>query len=406
MSSTSRDQTNNPFNARVIAVVLLVAILSFIAWVTLLAWSPELAKRDNAGPHPYAKSATGYGGLVSLLKAQNIPVSVSRISRSIEDHERGLMILTLEPYGMGAKLEDMYLAPPALIVLPKWTAPPDRAKPEWARDMSLMSTDTVERTLEYFDEDGRILQASVPDRVNTPYGRFEPDFTEKIQLIESSTLEPVIRSRTGTLLARMPDEEIYILSDPDVLNTLGLASFENARLATMLINSLRQTADTPVVLDATLHGFERSDNLLKLALDIPYIGATLITFVALAMLGWSALIRFGSPGREGRSIALGKEALAENTAGLITMARRETQMAPGYLTLTRRVTAKTVGAPPTLSETELADLFDRMSETGNLSANWTQLAHSLASRIRSRDDFIERARALYLWRQEITHGHK
>ena len=406
MNAATRTAADNPFSARTVAAILLVAILAFGTWVVLMAWSPELAKRDTAGPHPYAKSATGYAGLVTLLEAQDIPVSVSRRSRNIETYDRGLMILSLRSYGMGAKLDELYLAEPALIILPKWSAPPDRRKQEWAREMTLLRADLVENVLDYYDTSGEILHASSPTRVNTPYGQFEPHFTDKIQLIKSDELEPVIRTSLGILLAKLPDRDVYILSDPDVMNTLGIAEFENARLAVSILNDLRGSAETPVVLDATLHGFERSESLLKLALDIPYIGVTLITLAALGLLGWGAVIRFGSPEVEGRAIALGKEALADNTAGLVSMARRETHMAPGYLALTRRATAKSVGAPKTLTEAELAELFDRMSESGELTKNWSAQARGLIGQTKTRDELLEKARALHLWRKEMTHGNR
>ena len=406
MTDQTAPHTGNPFDPRTVAVFLLVAILAFGAWVTLMAWSPELTKRDVAGPHPYARSATGYGGLISLLRAQDIPVSISRVSRTLESEDRGLLVLTVEPYGMGRRLEDTLIGEPALVVLPKWLAPPDRQKPEWSGDMQRLPPDQVDLALHIFEEDARIKQVAAPNFLSTPQGRYQPVFIERIQLIHSKQLEPVISTQRGLLLAKLPGQEIYILSDPDLVNTLGLAEFENARLATDIINRLRRTADTPVVFDATLHGFERSESLLKLALDVPYIGATLIALAALGLLGWGALVRFGSPDREGRAIALGKEALADSSAGLIAMARRETHMAPGYLSLTRRLTAKAVGAPAGTSDSDLAGMFDRMSKAGELAASWSDLKPYFENDKTSRDELLDKAYALWLWRQEITHGTK
>ena len=79
----------------------------------------------------------------------------------------------------------------------------------------------------------------------------------------------------------------------------------------------------PILIDAARHGFERSENLLKMMFSVPYIGVTIVALAAALLLGWAAAIRFGPPMREERAIALGKQALADNSAGLVAMARRE-----------------------------------------------------------------------------------
>jgi hypothetical protein len=96
-----------------------------------------------------------------------------------------------------------------------------------------------------------------------------------------------------------------------------------------MINMMRYSDDEPIIFDATLHGFTRSENLLQMMFDIPFLGVTLVALAAALLLGWAASIRFGPPARETRAIALGKQALADNSAGLVSMARRETRMAPG-----------------------------------------------------------------------------
>jgi hypothetical protein len=205
----------------------------------------------------------------------------------------------------------------------------------------------------------------------------------------------------GTLLAFDSERSLYILSDPDAFNTFGLANRDNARFAVQLIDYLRYDPAQPILLDATLHGFERSENLLKMMFSVPYIGVTLVALAAALLLGWAAAIRFGPPQREERAIALGKQALADNTAGLVTMARRETRMAPGFLALIRRRLAREIGAPRTLNETQVSELFDRLGpepETGRI---YSQMEADLKTPAASREDLLTKAQALYRWRKEI-----
>ena len=167
----------------------------------------------------------------------------------------------------------------------------------------------------------------MPGRIATPFGQtaIKPDL--QLQLLQSEELTPIIRTGEGALLSQLPGRDIYILADPDLINTFGLAERENARLAMQMINMLRYSEDEPIIFDATLHGFTRSENLLQMMFDIPFLGVTLVALAAALLLGWAATIRFGPPARETRAIALGKQALADNSAGLVSMARRETRMA-------------------------------------------------------------------------------
>ena len=194
---------------------------------------------------------------------------------------------------------------------------------------------------------------------------------------------------------------MYVLSDPDMINTFGLSDIENARFATQMMDFLRYDKNEPIIFDATLHGFVRSENLLQMIFDIPFLGATLTALASAILLGWAALVRFGPPVREGRAIAFGKQALADNSAGLITMARRETRMAPGYLHTIRRRAARDVGAPKTLTEAQLTALFDRLGPEEDSGKRFTELASGLNAPATSREDLMTRARDLFRWRKGI-----
>jgi hypothetical protein len=167
------------------------------------------------------------------------------------------------------------------------------------------------------------------------------------------------------------------------------------------VDYLRTYPDEPILMDATLHGFERSENLLKMMFSVPYIGVTLVALAAALLLGWAATIRFGPPLVEARAIALGKQALADNSAGLVAMARREARMAPGFLALVRRRLAREIGAPRTLTEAQVSDMFDRLGPDAETGRVFSQMEAELKEPATSRDDLLTKTRALYRWRKEI-----
>lgn len=390
-----------PFSAKAVGLMLAIAIISFGAVIVLSSWAPELRDRDEAGDHPFSTSALGYNGFVQLLEELDYPVQISRLDRTLERRDWGVMIVTVSPWGMGARLDDIDLQPTTLIVLPKWTGPTDRLNPKRQHDTEFVPARRVNDILETLGVDGELGRIDVPRSVETPFGSYAPEPDVRMQVIVSDMLEPVVETASGALVSRFPDRDTYILADPDMLNTFGLATQENAYFAVSMIDWLRYDEDEPIYLDATLHGFKRSANLMQMAFDIPFVGATLAALATAFLLGWAAMVRFGPPEREGRVIALGKQALADNSAGLVSMAQREVRMSPRYLTLMRKQVAKDIGAPKTLDEAQLTALFDRLGPEDVSGKTFSEIQAGLVAPAANREDLMEKARELYRWRREI-----
>ncbi|WP_340692383.1 hypothetical protein [Hyphomonas sp.] len=401
---------NSPFTARTMAVLLTIAIVSFGAVMVLAGWAPELRDRNHAGDHPFSTSALGFNGIVQLLEDQDYPVEVSRLEHRLERRDWGLMVVTLSPWGMSGKLQDVTLQPTTLIVLPKWTGQTDPFNARRQRDTRFMAARRLNDMLAELDIDGEIGRIDVPAWTDTPFGdmALKPDLN--MQVIQSKSLAPIVSTDDGILLGKLDGGDIYILADPDMLNTFGLAERENARFAVQLMDWLRYDEAEPIIFDATLHGFVRSENLLQMMFDIPFVGATLAAFAAAFLLGWAALVRFGPTARETRVIALGKQALVDNSAGLFTMARRETHLAPGYLTMMRRRVAREIAAPKTMTETQLSALFDRLGPEEQSGKTFSQIERGLRTASASREELMTKARELYRWRRDIlrrsTHERK
>ncbi|MEQ8558986.1 MAG: hypothetical protein RIB03_11775 [Henriciella sp.] len=406
MSATSErlPENSNPFSGRLIFVLIAVGIVSFAAVMSLMAWSPDLARKDHPGATPYSRSATGYAGLVDMLERDGRDVSVSRRSELLTYSDGRLMVLTLPLSGRGFEIDEV--TGPALIVLPKWYFVANPAQRAFELDTRLARKARVDGQLGLIETEASLHRLRNPGRVETPFGRFTPDFDQEMQVVKSDKLEEIVGLPGGQLLSKLPDRDIYLLSDPDLLNNFGLSRIENAAMGLSLIDYVSDDASRPLVFDATIHGFEQSDNLLKTLLDIPFLGATLVALATMGLIGWAAAIRFGAPEREAPAFAPGKQALADNSAGLIATARRETRMAPGYLSLTRRALVRELGLPKTLSEAETAALLDRMGHQSGIETDWSHAGGALSEPASSRDDLRHKARALWRWRREITHGNQ
>ena len=404
---------SSPFSSLTAIIMIGIGTLAFIAIFALLAWSPDLASKNRAGEHPYSASAIGYGGLVKMLETDGHSVSISRLENTL-DYNDGLLILTIPRFGFDRidELDLELVSEPALYVLPKWTGFRDHEKPAWQKDTELLDREYVSLIAQNFDSDASVWRLRNPGQIDTPFGPAAPKFEHEMQVLESDSLESVIATPGGVLLAKIPGREVYILSDPDILNTFGLARRENARLALGLIDWLLIDSelldgftDRTITFDATLHGFARSESLLRAIFDKPFLGASLVALATILLITWAAFVRFGPPLPEQRVLAFGKKALAESSAGLISMARREGQMAQPYRQMTERNLARQLGLPPQAQSEAFARTADRLAEQKNLPTTWSEQSQALAEPASGRNDIRDKALALWRWRQEMKDGH-
>lgn len=398
-------ESRNPFSAGIIIAMIGVGLASFIAVFALIGWAPELASKNRAAQTPYSTSALGYAGLIEVLRADGQTVTVSRLERTREV-ANGLLIITIPPGGF--RRADSFdvddVSEPVLYVLPKWFGQIDPRKREWQDDTGLLQRRSVARLVNTFDDNGDIWRLRNPGTINTLFGDYTPDFEHKMQVIESDTLVPVVEVAGGSLIARIPGKQAFILSDPDVLNTFGLARRENAAFGLGFIDWLQSTSGGDIIFDATVHGFARDESLMRVIFDAPFIGATLLAIATILLIGWAAFIRFGPPVREVRKISFGKRALAESSAGLVSMGRREGKMAPSYLDLTRRWLIRRLGLPAALSQDELDTVLDRIAAQKELGETWTTQKTRLSQDARGRDDLTDKAAKAWRWRKQMSDG--
>ena len=194
--------------------------------------------------------------------------------------------------------------------------------------------------------------------------------------------------------------DIYILSDPDLLDTHGLKDITTARAAVAILDGLRGERG-PLVLDVTLHGFARGRNILKLAFEPPFLALTLCLLAAAALIGWHAFVRFGPAATAIRAVAFGKGALVDNSSALIHVTRREPRMAPAYVDLVRNLVARLIGAPRDLDRTQLDALLDRIGRAKGAEESITGLTNAAVG-LKDNAALMRVARRLHRWRMEMT----
>ena len=393
------------FSARTAIVLVAVGVFAFSAFVTLLAYAPDLQPGSDCRPNVYAKCAIGFAGLAKAVGTDGQPAVISR-SPLPAGRADGLLIATPEPGG-GADIGGLGFGGPVLVILPKWATTPDPNNPAWADKVGLLPPDQLPLKdlldVVHVSQAQGVARPQLWGQAGTPLEGLSlmPGPIDRLQTLSANGWIPVLTDNAGAVvIAEAPGTRIFVLADPDLLNTQGLANLDTFADASILIRSLRN-GDGPVIFDVTLDGFKMERNPLRLLFDPPFLAVTLCLAAALLAAGFQGLFRFGPARRPARALALGKEALTDNSAQLIRLARREARMAPGYVALTQRAAARAVSAPKELTGEALVAFLDRVAAQRGQADRLSAMAGEAAT-VKTRDALTALAARLYRWRLEMT----
>lgn len=411
------------FSPRTILILVLVGIFSLAGLSVLSAYAPDLRKGDNGASHALSRSAVGFAAAARLLDATGREVVLSRLP--LGEVDGALLVLTPGPQHDAAAVAAVAYDGSRLVILPKWIGGAHRTRPGWIDRAQLLPAPMTARAVPHKTADGddaedsrkarseaspiKVVRRTAPARVRL----YRPDGTavgvtgeiRSLQTVSGPDLVPVVVDERGAAVVAMDDGTgAYVLADPDLLNTQGLKSPDTAA-AGLAILPIVWAGAGPVVFDLTLHGFGKPHSVLRQMLEPPLLGATLALLLAAGLVAWQAFVRFGPQRRQARAFALGKRALADNTAGLVRLARREHRMAEPYARLVRASVARALAAPRDLNEAELDALLDRLGRQAGTHQSWTALAAE-ARAAHNPADLLRIARSLHRWKLEMTRGRQ
>ena len=388
------------FPALTVTLLLVIGVLGFAGSLLLGAYAPDLRSGRNAGAHALSNAATGFAGIVELAAATGRHPRLIRVESdwSTED----LVVATPEHGATDmSRILNARRGRPTLIVLPKWATTADDQVDGWVDFSGLLPA---------FDPAGVLAPATVMTVTRRPSGarplhavRWAPSTLavvapRPLQAVTSAALEPLITDDAGRIvLGKVKDSVTYVLADPDLLNNHGLRRLDRGRAALDLLDFVNSNEPRGVAFDVTLNGLGRGRSPLKLAFEPPFLAMTLAVVIALALVGWQALMRFGAARPRERAIAFGKAALIDNTAMMVRKAGREGKLGGRYAALVRERARTIFGVPAALPD----DAADRYLDRLRGSAPFTALV-AAAERAELRDDMLAAARALHEWQMEKT----
>ncbi len=408
---------------RALAVIVVVSVLSLLVGLVVAlrgggsTWSREA---DS-----YSRSAIGHRGLANLLDELEIPVQRARVVPG-ELLPRDLVAVICEPRpdadpdstrASGRWQAYSALAYRLLVVLPRWEA--SAAHPEkihWIGGRAELPTSTVDAVAEVLELPGEVTRPqAVPTGWDLP-ADLPPPTLERPQLLRAADagngrLVPLWSCDQGMLLARWErqyaEETVLVLSDPDLINNLGLGRGANARLALAAL-ALAGAPPGPVLIDETLHGhaLPRSPGAALLRPPLLWLLLHLI-LLALAAL-WSANQRFGRPAPAARAGRDGKAFLVASTASLLLVGGHRGHLLRRYLEHAVRGAARARHVSATGPPGEVARRLDRLPAAHRAPA---MAAATLCDRMLARADqpldaagLLAAAREIHAWTREMHHG--
>ncbi len=397
------------FNPRLIAAVVVIGIIAFIALWALIALGPQLSSGKDGQGHALSKAAPGYAAIVDLAERAGATVDIRRSVQTYSyDDYQPLIVLTPKHDTRAEEIAELLASAggaPVLIVLPKWQAmriPGSDTKPGWVSTgfplapPSKLLPEAPFGKVEIGTSKGQAAEAPawIAGRqvgLSLPAG---------VQTVSGEAIETLAAAPDGgAVLARAREQDIYILADPDLINNFAFASRDGARGAAMLIDGIAEDADADsIAFDVTLNGLGGGRSLLRFAFVPPFIGITLCLIAAGLFALWQAWARFGPAQKPGRAIAVSKAALIANSADLIKQADRELEGADSYVASLRAAIARRLHAPAGLDAAATDAWIDRHLPPGG------DLFSSLARRLplaRNKHEFLADAQALHDIRKDL-----
>ena len=412
---------DEPLFRRQTAIWLMAfGLFAFLIVIALREAAPDLETLRSAGADSFSRSAIGQGAFVETLERLGVPVDIGRFRTVRSTRPEDLLVVAVPPdaASLGDVIDALERYPESasalLLVLPKWQGRRDRNQPRWLSVMELLPERRVVPTLRrvtraaFGINDGDIARPESADWTVSAFGPVKPDI-DRPQLLTDSNLQTVVGGAAGALIARgrIAGRQFWLLSDPDLLDNQGLGRGDNAVLATRLIE-IALPAGGRVVIDETVHGFERPPSLWRALLDLPFLPATLAGAVAVAALAWAASRRFGAPLGSPQTPRGGKRRLIASSGNLLLRGGHGGAALAAYAVTLARDVEQRLHLPAGLDDAARDAWLSRLGAVRKATADGPALlrkAAKLGARRRpNAAQLTATALELQQWRREMIDG--
>jgi hypothetical protein len=394
--------------SRVVAAWIAAVILLVIGTVALAIFGPT--STHTVGPSTFSRSAIGYAGIADVMHRLGARVVKSRGDSVTQLDPAGVLVIAEPPPSVAAlQMSRLMNAHTVLLVLPKWNGKESESHRGWISSAELLPPFLARSVAGV----GRLEVVRVPrvtSWLRNEIGRSPLISEGGVQLIKSSRLRPVIGNDSGMLVGELRGggRRLWILADPDPMQNHGLADPDNAVFSVALINALRG-ADGNVVFDEVVHGFEdKGGSPIRLLFEFPFVLATVQGVLAVGLLLWATMRRFGAPVSPPVELPSGKLSLIEATANLLDFARHRPIIIQRYVHAIVQDVARQLHAPAGLADSALIEWLRRTARVRDAQIDCAAVVRrtdELAAGGRGAlTPLASLARDIFRWKREVIDG--
>jgi len=393
--------------SRVMAAWVAAVIILVVGTIALAIFGG--GSTESVGPSAFSRSAIGYAGIADVMHRLGARVLKNR-GDSIASLDPAGVLVVAEPLNAPAqRMSTLMNAHTVLLILPKWTAQESKKHRGWISDATEVAVSTARSAAQIANVDV-VRVPRVTSWSRNEIGRVPVISQGGVQLIRSSRLRPVVGSDQGMLVGelRTGARRLWILADPDPMQNHGLADPDNAVFSVALINALRG-ADGNIVFDEVVHGLaEKARSPFRLLFEFPFVLATLQGVIAVALLLWATVRRFGAPLPPPVELKSGKRSLIETTANLLDFARHRPVVIQRYVHEIVQDVARQLHAPAGLAEPALIDWLRRTARARDAQIDCgavvSRTDELVAAGRGASAQLATLARDIFRWKREVTDG--
>lgn len=411
------------FSRTAIGWIVGLSVASFALALLLTAFGEDLWGKPSPHSNSFSRSALGHRAVVELLQSLGVGVMSRRTpgtgapgtARPILAVEPDPEVLASTPERLDElRKEAIARMAPLVVVLPKWKGLQHKTNPGWIEGAEILPVETLDEVLEALGAEG-LKEVRITREASSGCSAKGVEYRVKLSpaqlLAPGPGLEPEVTCGGSLLIARHhPDPaapEIFLISDPDLLNNHGLPDGDNAALVYDFLT--RRLGAKGVIFDETIHGYRRTPGLLAEAFRFPLVLAVLQSLVLAGVLLWAGMGRFGKPVPPPAGLGNGREVLIASTARLLTQGGHGAESLARYFHQTLRSLASGLGLSSDTPDSVVLEKLQRISNERRLGLNLhtlqEQVKHPPAGEVAT-DWALSIAQDLHRWRQEMTDGHR
>ncbi|MDH3626794.1 MAG: hypothetical protein OEV00_00450 [Acidobacteriota bacterium] len=412
------------FSKRVIVILTTISVASFLLAFFFAGRGDDFFDSPDPRPNSYSVSAVGHRAFHDWAIKRGLEVRRRR-SDMISSAAPSFAIVSIAPSlklwkqevdpSMSTLELDAFQASAPLVIAPhKWSgvAPPNQRWISAARREA--STNVFAEVNEFlvYLELPRLALVDVEtltgcrDEMGNEY---EVDIPRPRVWEPQESLRPTVSCHEGVLIGNFPAGEItaelYLISDPDLINNHGIGRGEHVEMLDAFLGTQLQL--TGVEIDETLHGLSRQPSLIAALLSFPLVFLTLQGLLTLAIVVWHGVFRFGAPSTTSPvGAGRGKEILIDNAANLLDLRGHSQASLHFYYRSSLRLVGRTLFLDDDLS---FADLEKRVLNLAT-SRPGGHVIHSIRRSIENYSEASRRseravriARRLFRWRERFMH---